>query len=131
MINKKFLVLLAVPAVLAVALLFIMKDSCGSGIEERYSFMKHSRYEAVVKSMDCGATTSTKSAVYLLKKNDEISWWDKPVLVADKLEEFSLRWESEACLTFNFKKARIHEFKNFWYFFEEADPVRLKLEERE
>lgn len=81
----------------------------------RYQFAENSLYEVAWERMDCGATTSYREDIYILKKGESISWFSNPILRADKSEGLRVSWLTPNQVEITFSNARIHSFKNYWY----------------
>lgn len=77
--------------------------------------------ELVIKSKDCGATTSEVKMVYIVKKNQELSFLTSALLSVDKFENLDIVWSSEDQITISYTKANIHEFKNQWLSIEDGN----------
>jgi hypothetical protein len=90
-------------------------SSCKKTVMGRYSFSQKSSYEVVWERMDCGATTSYRDDIHILKKGENISWFTDPILRADKSDGLKVSWLAANQIEINFNSARIHKFKNYWY----------------
>ena len=77
--------------------------------------------ELLIKSKDCGATTSKVKKIYIVKKDKEVSFWSSPVLFAEKFENLSIVWEHEDKVTITYSRAVIREFQNNWYILENGN----------
>ena len=108
-IKKYIIYSVSLIFVLVIIVVFIfVKSSCNKKSIGRYQFSNDSLY-------DCGATTSYRDDIYILKKDENISWFSSPILSADKSDGLKIIWLSPNKVEIKFNNARIHGFKNYWY----------------
>lgn len=73
------------------------------------------KVEAVLVRTDCGgATTNYGYRLSIVPLGKKPAWSDT-VFLAEKLEGERIRWIAPKVLEIRYKKARISNFRNFWY----------------
>lgn len=60
-------------------------------------------------------------------KNEQPLFWSQPVLLMDKFDDLEFVWKSGNEITVSYSKAKIHEFRNYWYM-REDDKISQEIE---
>lgn len=79
--------------------------------------------ELVIKKRDCGATTSEVRKIYVVEKDQKLSFFDRPLLLVERFQDLQIVWNNENNISVNYSKAKIHEFKNFWRIFRNGNII--------
>jgi hypothetical protein len=80
----------------------------------------NNKIDAVMIRRNCGATTAYSYRIYLVYRGERVpkGWINEKsglIFVADHVEGESIQWIESNLLEIKYKRARIFEFKNFWY----------------
>lgn len=111
---------------LLLAVFYLIGQSCEES-SDRYSLSKNSKYEALLKKSDCGATTSETNEVFIVKNGKDKSWFQRPVFFADKVDGLKIEWIGSVDLLISYKHARVHKYKSYWYDLEGNDFEQVNI----
>lgn len=100
-----------------ILLLSFFVVSCGTVCDEEPLAAQASpsgTFELFHVVRNCGATTSFGHSIRLGAAGSDPSSADQ-IFFADKVQELDAVWSAENAVEIRFESARIHNFKNFWY----------------
>ncbi len=94
----------------------ILSASCDTKEIMRLS-SPDNRVDSVTITKDCGATTSRSYRIFLVPKDENVSWFDSYIFKADRISDLEVIWAKNKELVIQYATAQIFDFTNFQYMF--------------